>query len=69
MFLEHLSLLLPHDNDLGHMAAYNVYEDMTRKLCNIWIEEFISSMRQKLASDKDMHLLQDKTYVTLLTQH
>lgn len=41
-YTKHLSQLMPPENDL---ATDNVYQDMVRKLCNIRIQEFLSSLK------------------------
>lgn len=51
-------------------AIENIYNELIRKLCNTRIQEFLSSQKQKLASDKghastSAQNLRD----TLLTQH
>lgn len=56
MYTKHLNQLIPAENDLDHLAIDNVYEAMVRKLCNIRIQEFLSSLKQQLASKKDVHL-------------
>ena len=38
--------------DISCSAKDIVYSDMTRKLCNIRIQEFLSSQKQKYASEK-----------------
>ena len=40
------------ENDFEKQAAVNVYDEMLRKLCNTRIQEFISSLQQKIASEK-----------------
>lgn len=61
---------IPMTNDLYGDAEENVYKEMVRKLCNIRIEGFLSSQKQKIASEKGTasttgQNLRDK----LLTQH
>lgn len=52
-----LTVLNIHENDAeidletSSLAIY-MYDEMVRKLCNIRIQEFLSSQKQKIASDK-----------------
>ena len=52
-YLNHLKQILPAETDLDlfSISIDNVYEDMVRKLCNIRIQEFLSSQQQKIASE------------------
>ena len=52
MYTKSLSELIPVENDLDPLAAENIYEEMIRKLCNIRIQEFLSSLMQRLALEK-----------------
>lgn len=40
------------DEDVYILAEVAVYKEFTRKLCNIRIEEFISTSRIRLAAEK-----------------
>lgn len=45
-------MMLLNDSDSDDHNKDIVYGDMTRKLCNIRIQEFLSSQKQKKASEK-----------------
>ena len=50
-------LSLMEDSDTDVSAKDIVYKDMTRKLCNIRIQEYLSSQKQRFASEKGQALL------------
>ena len=51
-FFQLLEKKLLLETDTKKQAARNIYEEMLRKLSNTRIQEFISSLKQKIASDK-----------------
>ena len=51
-FIQLLEKKMVLEKDIEKQAAVNVYEEMLRKLCNTRIQEFISSLQQKIASEK-----------------
>uniref|UniRef100_A0A1X7U8E3 Uncharacterized protein n=1 Tax=Amphimedon queenslandica TaxID=400682 RepID=A0A1X7U8E3_AMPQE len=51
-FIQLLEKKMVLEKDIEKQAAVNVYQEMLRKLCNTWIQEFISSLQQKIASEK-----------------
>ena len=61
---------LPAENEICSSAFDGVYEEMVRKLCNIRIEEFLSSQKQKFASQKGQASTAGQNLRdTLLAQH
>ena len=50
--LKETFLSLMEDSDTDVSAKDIVYKDMTRKLCNIRIQEYLSSQKQRFASEK-----------------
>ena len=57
-------------NELETLAANNVCDEMIRKLCNTRIQEFLSSLKQKIASSKGHASTTDQNLRDkLLTQH
>ena len=59
-FFQLLEKKLLLETDTKKQAARNIYEEMLRKLSDTRIQEFISSLKQKIASTKVKHQLQDK---------
>jgi len=53
-FLNALSKRLPVTtfDSASDMAINNVYEELTRKLCNTRIQEFVSATKQEFATKK-----------------
>jgi hypothetical protein len=51
-FKEKLRERLSNNSEVHNEAEENVWKEFVRKLCNIRIEEFLSSTRQKIASQK-----------------
>ena len=52
-----MMLVCDSDTNLNDTLAKDIdiiYHDMTRKLCNIRIQEFLSSQKQKNASEKGL---------------
>ena len=59
-----------YNDDFYKIAEANVYDEMIRKLCNIRIEEFLSSQKQRIASGKgNASTIGQNLRDTLLTQH
>lgn len=57
-------------SEFHDVAAKNVYKEMTRKLCNIRINEFMSSQKQRNASKSGHASTTGQNLCdTLLTQH
>ncbi len=60
----------PIGTDLERSAVQNVFDEMLRKLCNKRIQEFLSSLKQKMASNKDHPSTSDQNLRDkLLAQH
>ena len=72
MFVATLKQRLP-DYILGsecEIAINNIYEELTRKLCNTRIQEFLSATKQKFATKKGMASTVDVNLRTsLLSNH
>lgn len=69
-FIQILEKKMTIENDIEKQAAFNVYDDMLRKLCNIRIQEFLSSLQQKMVSGKGQASLTGQNLRDqLLTQH
>lgn len=69
-----VTVLNEHDAEINletsSLAINNVYDEMVRKLCNTRIQEFLSSQKQKIASDKGhASTIGQNLHDTLLTQH
>lgn len=63
-------LTLMNDCDRESSSMDIVYKDMTRKLCNIRIQEFLSSRKQRFASEKGQASTSGQNLCdTLLTLH
>lgn len=62
---------LPDFEDSSNLAAIdNVFHEMIRKLCNTRMQEFLTSQKQKVASDKGhASTVGQNLRDTLLTQH
>ncbi len=61
---------IPSQTELNDCAIENVYDEMVRKLCNIRIEEFLSSQKQKFAAQKGHASLTGQNLRdSLLAQH
>jgi type III secretory pathway component EscR len=57
-------------SDACNEAEENVYKEFVRKLCNIRIEEYFSSTRQKVASQKGNAAMKEQNLRDkLLTHH
>ena len=58
------------ESDFDDLAAENVFEEMTRKLSNTRIQEFLTSQKQKMASRKGYASTKGQNLRdTLLAQH
>ena len=58
------------DEELYEDAINNVYKEFVRKLCNIRIEEFMSTTRKKFANEKGNASTKEQNLRdTLLTHH
>ena len=71
-FLNALSKRLPMTtfNSESDMALNNVYEELTRKLCNMRIQEFLSATKQEFATKKGLTSTADlNLHTTLLSNH
>ena len=70
-FIAELRLLLPDVIDSScEEAMASVYDEMSRKLCNTRIQEFLSATKQDLAAKKGLASTVDVNLrTTLLTQH
>ena len=64
-----LSLLFEDDSAELFTNAEVIYKDLTRKLCNIRLQEFISSQKQRFASAKGQATSGQNLRDTLLTMH
>lgn len=62
---------LPDFEDSSNLAAIdNVFHEMIRKLCNTRMQEFLTSQKQKVPSDKGhASTVGQNLRDTLLTQH
>ena len=68
--MELLQERLPADSDVDDSAVDNVYNDMVRKLCNIRIQEFLTSQKQTFATQKGRASTAGQNLCdTLLSQH
>ena len=57
------------DNE-NELAMNNIYEELTRKLCNARIQEFISATKQEFAAKKGLaSTVGTNLRTTLLTDH
>ena len=55
---------------LSMEALDKVYHELTRKVCNTRIQEFISSTKQKMAANKGLATsIEQNLHASLLTQH
>ncbi len=60
----------PIGTDLERSAVKNVFDEMLRKLCNTRIQEFLSSLKQKMASNNGHASTSDQNLRDkLLAQH
>lgn len=61
---------MPIETDTEKQAALNVFDEMLRKLSNTRIQEFLSSLQQKIVSGKGQASLTGQNLRDqLLTQH
>ena len=61
---------MPIETDTEKQAALNVFDEMLRKLSNTRIQEFLSSLQQKIVSGKGQASLAGQNlHDQLLTQH
>ena len=61
---------MPIETDTEKQAALNVFDEMLRKLSNTRIQEFLSSLQQKIDSGKGQASLTGQNLRDqLLTQH
>ena len=71
-FISALKQRLPvtfFDNE-SELAMNNIYEELTRKLCNTRIQEFISATKQEFAAKKGLASTVDTNLrTTLLSDH
>ena len=69
-FIQLLEKKMLLENDFEKQAAVNVYDEMLRKLCNTRIQEFISSLQQKIPSEKGHGTVAGQNlHDKLLSQH
>lgn len=69
-FFEILERKMPIETDTEKQAALNVFDEMLRKLSNTRIQEFLSSLQQKIVSGKGQASLTGQNLRDqLLTQH
>ena len=67
---ENLSGEINLDSSVCTLAADNIYKEMVRKLSNTRIQEFLSSQKQKIASNKGHASMTGQNLRDgLLTQH
>lgn len=70
-FTSVLKMLLPSmvpDAD-NEQAITSIYEEMSRKLCNTRIQEFVSATKQDLAAKKGLASTTDTNLRTTLLAH
>ena len=61
---------MPKETDTEKQTALNVFDEMLRKLSNTRIQEFLSSLQQKIVSGKGQASLTGQNlHDQLLTQH
>ena len=53
----------------SELAMMNIYEELSRKLCNTRIQEFVSATKQDLAAKKGLASTTDTNLRTTLLAH
>jgi len=70
MFEDTLSLKLPNLHTFDRVSVKNVFDVYVRKVCNTRLQEFLSAMKQDLATKKGLASTVDLNLrTTLLTYH